>query len=438
MIETRFETYCKHLEIQNERPYILALSGGGDSVCLFHLLRSIGVKFIAAHCNYQLRAEESEQDELFVTMLCEKYGVDLKVKRFDTVSLVEKSKGNIQEVARNIRYHWFGELLEKENCSGTFTGHHLNDSIETSLFNFSRGTDLRGLTGISSVNGSILRPLSIFTKKEILEYLASNNFDFRNDSSNFKADYSRNKLRLEILPKFEEIFPDVDIRFRKSLENIKHADQFVNHQIELIRKDLFSDVKFGVQIPMKGLLALKPLNWTLSKIFAPYGFSSGIEIAKLLNSGSGKQMISPDYRLIRHREYLLLAKLAEKNKEYTVREIESTYSDPISFRIVRCDKLGVDENFDVEFDCDTFDLPLTIRTWKQGDYFYPKGMHGKKKISDFYADLKLSLLEKENTWLICSGDKIMHVIGHRQDARFVVKGDTNDRLGIKFIDHEQL
>ncbi len=431
-MKKQFGTYCKSLGIKKGESYLLALSGGGDSVCLFHLLRFSGIEFTAAHCNYQLRGEESDGDEQFVRSLCTKYGISLEVRTFDTVSIVEQSKGNIQEVARNIRYDWFFQLLEKGNYKGILTAHHLNDSIETSLFNFCRGTDLHGLSGIPIVTNKVLRPLSCFTKKVLLDYLSENSFHFRLDSSNLKSDYSRNKIRLEILPRFEEIFIDVDKRFRKSLENIGHADQFVMNQIEKIRKDLFLDAEFGSRISIEELNNLHPSEWTLSKLFAPFGMSSGVEILKLMKASSGKLIQSKEFRLIKHGDVLLLTKLAKKKKEYTITQESGTFLAPFKFTLGLVKKDLIGENFDVEFDCNTFDLPLTIRTWKNGDYFYPIGMKGKKKISDFYSDLKLSLPEKENTWLICSGNDIMYVVGHRQDTRFSVTNATIEKLGIKF------
>ncbi len=431
-MKKQFELHCKELGIGLGKSYLLALSGGGDSVCLFHLLKSIGIDFKAVHCNYQLRGEESDLDEEFVRSLCSEYNIPVEVKRFDTKALIPSRKGNVQEVARDLRYEWFFELLEDNGYSGILTAHHLNDSIETSLFNFSRGTDIHGLAGISSVNGPVFRPLNHFRKKEILNYLNEHDFSFRLDSSNLKANYSRNKIRLEIIPKFEEIFEDVDKRFQKSFENIRNADEFIACQLDQIRLRLFQDFAYGTKISIQALNELTPKVWILSKLFTSYGFQSGGEIQKLINASTGKLIASKDFRLIKDRDYLLLTKLVEVKKEYQIKHNKGALTEPFKFKwqVLKNDLKA--ENFDVEFDCDTFDLPLTIRTWEQGDYFFPIGMKGRKKISDYFSDQKFSLPEKENTWLICSGDKIMHIVGYRQDVRFVVSEQTNMKLGIKF------
>jgi len=436
-VKSQFETYCNELGLESGNTYLLALSGGADSVCLFHLLRDIGIKFTVVHCNYQLRGDESDLDEGFVKELCENYNVPLVVKRFDTNTLLKTRKGNIQEVARDLRYELFLSLCEMHGFHGILTAHHLNDSIETSLFNFARGTDLRGLSGVPIVNGSIYRPLSPFTKKEILRYLGKNDFAFRQDSSNFKPDYSRNKIRLNIMPQFEEIFEDAEIRFRNSLENIRLADQFITNQIDELRIELFQEFLYGKEVTIKDLENLKPRNWVLSKLFAPFGFRSGDEINKLMNANTGKKILSKDFRLIKNRKHLILTNHPSEQLSFTISGKNGEFGDPLGLTWEIIDKDQKCENFDVEFDCDTFDLPLTIRTWQKGDYFYPLGMNGKKKISDFFSDQKMSLPEKENTWLLCSGGQILYVIGHRQDSRFVVSDRTKTKMGIKLNTHDK-
>lgn len=414
-----------------EARYILALSGGGDSVCLFHLLRQSHFSFEVFHCNYQLRGIESDEDELFVRNLCEGYGIKYHIKRFDTSTIVEREKGNVQEVARKIRYSWFRKALENEKFDAILTGHHFNDNLETSLFNFSRGTDIKGLVGIPESNDGVLRPLLQFKKSEIEAYLASGDFAFRTDSSNFTEKYSRNKIRMSIVPAFHELFEDVENRMALSLSNLKQADLFIQNQINKIREELFQDWDYGKRIELKKLKDLEPLEWILKRLFSPYGFHDGKEIAKIMGAETGKYIASDQFRLIHDRDRLLLTGLTEEAEEYIVEENCKELKKPIYISIEYTDQQSQSENFDVEFDYDKFEFPLTIRTWRRGDYFYPKGMHGKKKLSDFYSDLKLSLPEKENTWLICSGGDVMYIVGHRQDKRFMVDENTTRRVSIQ-------
>ena len=423
--------------MSKQKSYLLALSGGADSVCLFHLLRISGFHFQVFHCNYHLRGNESDGDEQFVRDLCKKYGLSCFVHHFDTEAIVRSEKGNVQEVARRIRYDWFREEMNNRGLDGILTAHHFNDSLETSLFNFARGTNIQGLSGIPKAHEGVLRPLMGFSRSDIEAFLEKNGYSYRTDSSNLSEKYSRNKIRLSILPQFTEIFEDAEKRMERSLENIQSANTFVSGQIGRIRKELFEDWAYGKRIRLELLRELKPLEWVLEKIFSPYGFHNGKEIRKLMHASSGKLIASDAYRLIRDREFFILTDLKKEDEEFIFDKDCKILEKPVFIKVIQDDDTSGEENFDVEFDCDKFEFPLTLRTWRRGDYFYPKGMSGKKKLSDFYSDLKLSLPEKENTWLLCSGNEIMYIVGLRQDRRFLVDGNTTKRMKIQ-IEHQTI
>ncbi len=426
---------CLYDEIgyKSRQKILVALSGGPDSIALMHVLNDMGVKIAAAHCNFNLRGEESDTDEQFVVEETKKAGVTLFQKSFDTIAFSKEKGISIEMAARDLRYAWFDELLKEHHMDWIATGHHVDDNIETVFLNLVRGTGIKGISGIKAVFGQVIRPMINVTRAEIEEYCKQNNYAYRTDSSNLESVYSRNKLRNQILPMFENINPS----FRQTMvENIKRFDQvqqLLEHYIDDVKDRIVIEQDGQMLISLQYLLELKDLELVLFEILYPYGFNGVVvhEIYDCIQKDiSGKQFYTEAYRLIKDRFNLILfpkqeegddseyyisvdAKVLEKPLILNIETIE----DSASYKVVKDSKVG-------QFDADLLDFPLKIRKWKQGDVFRPLGMKNFKKLSDFFIDQKFSIKDKEDCWLLLSGDNIMWIIGHRMDDRFKVTDKT--------------
>lgn len=413
---------------------LVTVSGGIDSVILTHLLHQLGVDISIAHCNFCLRGKDSDNDELFVKELAYTLNTPFYTTRFDTQQYASQQKLSIQESARNLRYDWFEEIRKKYQLDYILTAHNLNDSLETFLINLSRGTGLKGLTGIPTVNGKIIRPLSFFSRKEIEVFALNNTIKWREDKSNTDIKYNRNKIRHTIIPVLEEINPNILESFKQTLENLQGSATIVTDKVLALKKE----VKEGSKINIQKLQSLDNRHAYLFELFSPYGFSNTDDINHLLTAQSGKQLFSKTYRLVKDRETLLLVKLEEPQ---TKDKFEFNESDLVlegdTYKLALKNKLNLDSltfkttlKNSAQFDKELLKFPLTVRRWQNSDYFYPIGMKGKKKLSKYFKDEKLSLIEKENIWLLLSDNKIIWVIGMRQDERYKITDDTKNIVKI--------
>ncbi|NNC51004.1 MAG: tRNA lysidine(34) synthetase TilS [Flaviramulus sp.] len=413
---------------------LVAVSGGIDSVVLAHLSQILGLNFALAHCNFNLRGEESDADEEFVLQLAEDLELEVFIENFDTLKYAADNKCSIQMAARELRYNWFEELANQLNYDFILTAHHADDNLETFLINFTRGTGLEGLTGIPEVNAKFVRPLLPFSSNDIQEYAKENKIKWRDDSSNKSTKYVRNKLRHEVIPILKEINPSLLQSFQSTLNNLNDTsiivnesiDGFLNKAIDYIDEN---NVTFNIDA-FKKLNNPKPYLYESLKEF---GFTQWDDILNLLDAETSKQVFSSTYRLIKNREHLLLSKISVDDFEnISISENDKTIETPIgSLFFDEADAIFGTRTNVIFVDKDVVKYPLKIRKWREGDVFYPLGMTGKKKISKFFKDEKLSLLDKENTLLLCSAEDIIWVINRRADNRFRVTENTKHILKVE-------
>ena len=417
-----------------ESKVLIAISGGLDSVVLTQLLHSMDFDISLAHCNFNLRALESDTDEAFV----KKLGTDLNLrtftKNFDTTEYAKTHKTSTQIAARALRYAWFKELQEEYRFDYVATAHHLDDNLETFIINLSRGTGLEGLTGIPTINETIVRPLLIFSRQEILDHAKAQHIVWREDQSNASTKYVRNKIRHQIIPVLKELNPNLLDAFEKTSSHLKGSQQIIDERIGQIRKDTSTTDMFGnVVFDIAKLKRLPNLKAYLFELLKSYNFTAWNDVAALFTAQSGKQVFSKSHRLLKDRDKILLTKL-QLTSELCVTEIREGTKEimtPLHLTFKNTSELAEKTSNAIYLDNSKLRFPLTIRRWQQGDYFYPLGMQGKKKLSKFFKDEKYSLLDKENTWLLCSEHQIVWIIGKRQDRRFNANENTTDILKIQ-------
>lgn len=435
----KVEKYIAHNQLLNkDEKVIVGVSGGADSVALLDILFKLGYNCIVAHCNFHLRDEESNRDARFVENLCKKYNLTYNSIDFDTVGYASGKNISIEMAARELRYNWFEELRIKNNAAYIAVAHHQDDSIETIILNLTRGTGIRGLTGISAKNGYIIRPFLNVSRNEIEDYIAQNGLSYITDRTNLEDIYTRNKIRLNIIPLLEAINPSVKDAITRTANHLQQVENIYNQYIHSAQSNVMS----GHEIDINLLLQYQEPKAILFEILSGYGFNSSTvdDLYNVINDQSGKTFYSStNYKLLKDREKLIIKKIesSSDNSVYTIDEGNTIVTSPIRLKVETIDK---DDNFKLEknkhklyLDAKKITFPLTIRHWKQGDWFIPFGMKGKKKISDYFTDNKISLFEKEDTWLLCSGENIIWIIGHRSDNRYKITPSTQTVLEITHL-----
>lgn len=428
--------------LENHYPYLwetrllLAVSGGIDSMVLLDLLHKLNVDIAIAHCNFKLRGKDSDDDKKFVVLYAQNHNIPFFVKDFDTDSFAQDQKLSIQLAARKLRYDWFVELKEQHGFDYILTAHHLDDSLETFFINLSRGTGLEGLLGIRE-NKSVIRPLLNFSKSDIQQYASENNLMWREDASNDSDKYLRNKIRHHLIPILKEINPDFLQSFQKTREYLQATQNFTDEVSSKILNKVLVEKENIISLDLNQFNQYKNKEFILYQWLSPYGFRAWNDIYDLLDAQSGKYVESENYRLLKNRNELLLS---PKNslpieEEFFIKEEESSVNHPIKLRISEVETISEINNPNIIYvDKYLLNFPLSFRKWQKGDYFYPYGMNGqKKKVSKFFKDEKLSLFEKDNTWLLCSNNSIVWVVGKRLDHRFAVTETTKSILKIEHL-----
>jgi tRNA(Ile)-lysidine synthase len=430
---------------------LLAVSGGMDSAVLCELCHQSGFDFAIAHCNFQLRKEESERDENFVRQLAEKYQKQIFIKKFETERYAAENKTSIQVAARELRYGWFSEIVNGQwsvvnkthhspfTIHHIVTAHHLDDNIETVLMNFFKGTGIAGLHGILPKQGKIIRPLLFAKKEELKKFADENKLQWVEDSSNKSDKYSRNYFRHQVIPLIEKIYPSAIYNLAANINRFQDIEILYQQSIALHKKKLLEQKGNEIHIPILKLKKSEPLSTVIYEIIKGYQFSSAQadEVINLLQSESGKYIQSATHRIIKNRNWLIISpNNSELSQNIIIDEPVGSWQLSIGslhFELVSAanHKLQTTNNI-AQFDAAKIKFPLLLRKWKPGDYFYPLGMKKKKKLARFFIDSKLSQTEKEKTWVVEMNKKIIWVVGMRIDERFKITAQTKEMLKIVF------
>lgn len=423
----------------HDQQILLATSGGVDSVVMAHLFKQAGYHFAIAHCNFQLRGEESVRDELFVTSLATALGVPFFVVRFDTNAYATEKRVSIQVAARELRYEWLEATRKESGYAFTATAHHMQDNVETVLMNISKGTGIAGLHGILPKQTFLIRPLLFTQKNELLVYATKENISFVEDSSNITLKYTRNFFRHQVIPVIQEAYPTLINNVAAGIERFREAEELYSQSILRHKKRLLTQKGNTWMIPVLRLQKTVPLNTIAWEIFRDFGCSSAQlpQVLELLNSSSGRLVETSTHRIIRDRNWLLITALEEQEAPLIVIEKERTHIITANghLKIRELSRSGVNIPAAANIACldkQSVLYPLLLRKWKQGDYFYPLGMRKKKKVSRFFIDQKLSLLQKEKVWVLESGKRIVWIIGLRIDDRFKITDNTKEMLMLEW------
>lgn len=429
MLEIVQQQLNRYLKIGNKPQFLLACSGGVDSMVLLDLLHKSTFNFAVAHCNFQLRGEESDADEDLVKQQCATLAIPFFSKRFFTKAYAEENKLSTQMAARELRYTWFAALMKEQGFTHLITAHHLNDQVETFLINLSRASGLKGLSGIPT--NQVVRPLLGVQKQKIVNYAQEQHISWREDASNASDAYLRNQLRHQLLPAWEMIIPNISAQIHQSIERLSWAQQALTVQVEEFKRKHFTEKEEESKVPLAALDKLKPQEYYLHALFSPYGFHHLSDLLDLIQTQSGKQLRSNSHRLVRDREHLILHPLPkdeQEREEVVYWEANCDLQQPIKLQLVGESPQNKQTAI---LDTSLLKYPLILRKYQEGDYFYPVGMQGKKKLSKFFKDLKYSLLEKEQQWLLCSENDIVWVIGQRVDARYAAKEHSTTTIHIQ-------
>lgn len=411
---------------------LLAVSGGIDSMILADLFLKSNINFAVVHCNFKLRDASSDLDQKFVEEYCNQNNIPFFTTSFDTSAFSKDFKLSTQVAARKLRYNYFYEILEKENFDFIATAHHLDDSIETFFINLSRGTGIDGLTGIPIQNNKIIRPLLHLSRKEIENYAFENTLAWREDASNATDYYLRNKIRHHLTPILREINPSFSESFQQTLKNLKQTQSLVDDASRMVYKKVVTDELDYKKINITELKKLPNFSAYLYQWLQPLGFTAWNDIYKLVEAKTGKQIFSEKYQLLINRNFLIVAPKSKGiDFEFRIDKGISEVKVPINMLFCKVAKIYNTTNKTIFVDYEKLQFPLTLRRWKTGDIFQPLGMKGRsKKVSKFFKDEKLSIIEKENAWLLCSGYEIVWIIGLRADERFKISNITKTILQI--------
>ena len=419
---------------------LLTVSGGVDSMVMLSLFTRSGYTVGVAHCNFQLRGTESDEDEELVRQEAARCGVPCYNRRFDTAGEMERTGESMEMAARRLRYAWFDALSREEGYTVIAIAHHADDSIETFFINLLRGTGLRGLTGISTQVGKIIRPLMFASRKEILEYAVQNRIPFREDSSNRSTKYLRNKIRLGLIPRIREINPKFTDLMRKNIGRLTDAQLFIDHGIERIRGEAVTTEGDTDTIRIDRIDPAFPREFVIYELLnSAYGFKGDVIDAlchALNHDATGRRFYARDRMATIDRGAIIVTPIAPDDECRTTveRGAVRSYCGNAVLYYEYCDiddiqTFGTPEQV-AQIDADKLRFPLTLRRWREGDWFIPFGMTGRKKVSDFLIDAKVPLPGKQRQFVLLSGDDIVWVVGRRIDDRFRLTPETENVLRI--------
>ncbi len=418
--------------------FLLAVSGGIDSMVMLDLFHRGQMNYAILHCNFQLRDKESDGDEEFVRNVAHEKGVKLYVRKFDTEKYADEHGISIQMAARDLRYHWFNEEVRRLNAKAVATAHHKDDAVETFFINLSRGTGISGLTGISASTGNIIRPVLFLSRQEIKLYAEKENIKWKEDSSNSSNKYLRNKIRHLLIPEANRVVPGFTDAVYKTINQLKNTKYLLDHAASAFINEAVRNMGNRTEIAVDKIKKAFPADIILFEVLQKYGFNyyTAVKLIKALEGQPGKRFLSASHEITVDRSCLIIQPLQLLvDNTVTISENIAAIERPVRLvfnEVPNNNQVIPKDNCIASFDKSNLKFPLVIRNWKKGDYFYPFGMKGRKKLSDFFTDHKIPLPDKKKIWIMESGGEIAWIIGMRTDDRFKVTPSTRNILQIKY------
>ena len=423
-----------------DNTFLLAVSGGIDSVAMAHLFREAGLKISIAHCNFQLRGKESDGDQQFVEELSLHMEVPCYVNRFETNAHANNNGISIQMAARELRFAWFEELRQKHGIDRIVVGHNKNDVVETMLINFARGTGIRGLSGIKPQQGYVIRPLLFASRQEITNYCTIRNIAWREDSSNAGTKYVRNRIRHVLIPELETLNPSFLQNAADTISRLQQAEQLLSYTLERIKKEVWTELPDRYLIHIGALKKFPATETLLYELLRDFGCDP-LNIRPILSSfesTSGKRFYTRTHCITRDRTHLIITKNTNtsEDEQYIEEETEMTnFPVYLTFKTIRSGSdfvIPTESRFGA-LDADKLIYPMKLRRWKPGDAFRPLGLKGSKKISDYLINNKVPLPDKQHTWVLESGNNIAWLVNHRIDDRYKITTETHNILLIEYL-----
>ncbi len=417
---------------------LLTVSGGIDSMVMTYLFHKHDYRIGIAHCNFSLRAGESDKDEELVRQFASDYNIPFYTIRFDTKAFAKKNRLSVQMAARDLRYKWFEEIRKKNGYDLIAVAHNLNDKIETLLINLTRGTGLTGMAGMKPVSNRIIRPLLFATRQDISTFRNQHKIIFREDKSNADTKYTRNKIRHLVIPVLKEINPSIETTLNETAERFSGFNEIVYEYISRLRERISEEKEQFITFNISQLKTFLHNKAVLYELFRPYGITNAllIDLIKVIEGKTGGQIITDTHRIIKNRKEIVVSdeEIASETF-YTIKNVSGFCLFP---GISSARRVRITESFEIPsdphiacVDSEKVSFPVIIRKWKAGDSFYPLGMKQKKKLSDYFIDNKYSKFDKENIFILESNGKIAWIIGDRIDDRFKITDSTKQGLLLK-------
>ena len=438
------DAFEKHIEenklFTHDDKVLLTVSGGVDSMVMMSLTAAAGYRFGVAHCNFQLRGKESDEDEVLVEHEAKRYGAEFFNKRFDTAGEMERTGESMEMAARRLRYAGFRELCDEHGYTVIAIAHHSNDSIETFFINMLRGTGLRGLTGITTQVGRVVRPMMFATRKDIHDYAVAHRIPFREDSSNRSTKYLRNKVRIGLVPMLKEINPQFTTIMRRNISRLSQAQDFITSAINIVKSESLEQQGDIYRLKVANIRPTLPRNYVIYEILnSEFGFKGDVVDAlchALDSDATGRRFYAREWVAVVDRGDVVIATVTEDDSCETIVE-KNTMRSYAGGSVLYYEYCNIDfiDNLDqgdnvALLDADKLKFPLKVRRWQDGDWFVPFGMSGRKKLSDYLIDKKVSMAEKSRQFVLVSGDDIVWVIGRRLDDRFAITRRTENVLRV--------
>ncbi len=435
MLQKFQDHLANHFSFLKNKDLFLATSAGIDSMVMVDLFKKLGYNFGILHCNFQLRGAESDADMKFVMDYGDKNLIPWSVGHFETEAYAKEMNVSIQVAARELRYDWFEEQLLDKNFDFVLTAHHADDNLETFIINLSRGTGLDGLVGIPAVNEDVIRPFLIFSRQEIEEYAKKNNINWREDSSNTSDNYLRNKIRHHIIPSLKELNTNLLQSFQKTQHYLQESQTLVDDAVAMMYQIVVIEIGDELHFDIEKLKLLPNYKAYMYQFLKDFEFTAWNDIYDLVDAQSGKVIFSEEFQISKNRKFLILSPIGSPQKEvFYIEKHQKEIKHPIKISFQKVNEISNTSINTIFVDQDKLLFPLVLRRWEKGDTFLPFGMNGKsKKLSKFFKDEKMSLQDKENVWILLAQDEVVWILGLRQDERFRIDDNTQNKLQITLI-----